>query len=109
MEVEDGVIYHKTEYRERRNHYAYFACSEKIAGFDTQRQAFLGNYHGFESPAVVEARASTNSIAHGFSPIGSHGVKLEFAPAESKQIISFLATRKFLEREIRSAGFADHQ
>ena len=90
VEVEDGVIYHKTEYRERRDHYAYFACSEKIDGFDTQRQAFLGNYHGFESPAVVEAGASTNSIAHGFSPIGSHCVKFELAPGESKQIIFVL-------------------
>ena len=90
VEVEDGVIYHKTEYRERRDHYAYFACSEKIDGFDTQRQAFLGNYHGFESPAVLEAGASTNSIAHGFSPIGSHCVKLELAPGESRQIIFVL-------------------
>ena len=90
VEVEDGVIYHKTEYRERRDHYAYFACSEKIDGFDTQRQAFLGNYHGWESPAVVEAGASTNSIAHGFSPIGSHCLKFELAPGESKQIIFVL-------------------
>ncbi len=90
VEVEDGVIYHKTEYRERRDHYAYFACSEKIDGFDTQRQAFLGNYHGWESPAVVEAGASTNSIAHGFSPIGSHCLKFQLAPGESKQIIFVL-------------------
>ena len=54
VEVEDGVIYHKTEYRERRNHFAYFACSEPLAGFDTQREAFLGPYRGWDSPAVVE-------------------------------------------------------
>ena len=35
VEVEDGVIYHKTEYRERRNHYAYFGVNEKTTGFDT--------------------------------------------------------------------------
>ena len=52
VEVEDGVIYHKTEYRERRNHFAYFACSEEIAGFDTQREAFLGAYRGWDRPAV---------------------------------------------------------
>lgn len=46
VEVEDGVIYHKTEYRERRNHFAWFACSEKTAGFETQREAFLGAYRG---------------------------------------------------------------
>jgi cellobiose phosphorylase len=78
--VEDGVIYHKTEYRERRDHFAYFACSEKLPAFDTQREAFLGRYRGWDKPAAVEARRkSTNSIAHGWSPIGSHQVKLEFA------------------------------
>jgi cellobiose phosphorylase len=99
VEVEDGVIYHKTEYRERRDHYAYFGCSEKIDGFDTQRQAFLGNYHGWESPAVVEAGASTNSIAHGFSPIGSHCVKFELAPGASKQIIFVLGYQEVAASE----------
>jgi len=32
VEIDDGVIYHKTEYRERRNHFAYFACSERWPG-----------------------------------------------------------------------------
>ena len=54
VEVEDGVIYHKSEYRERRDHFAYFACSEPLAGFDTQREAFLGPYRGWDNPAVVE-------------------------------------------------------
>jgi cellobiose phosphorylase len=53
VEVEDGVIYHKTEYRERRNHFAYFACSEPLAGFDTQRESFLGRNRGWDSPAAV--------------------------------------------------------
>jgi cellobiose phosphorylase len=90
MEVEDGVIYHKTEYRERRDHYAYFACSDELAGFDTQRESFLGQYHGWESPSVVEAGASNNSMAHGFAPIGSHSVKFVLAPGETKQIVFVL-------------------
>ena len=56
VEIEDGVIYHKTEYRERRDHFAYFACSEKSAGFDTQRETFLGPYRGWDDPAVVAER-----------------------------------------------------
>ncbi len=55
VEVVDGVIYHKTEYRERRDHFAYLACSEPVTGFDTQREAFLGAYRGWDSPAAVEA------------------------------------------------------
>ena len=84
VEVEDGVIYHKTEYRERRNHFAYFACSEPGAGFDTQREAFLGRYRGWDKPAAVEAGQLTNSIAHGWSPMGAHQVKLELEPGERR-------------------------
>jgi len=94
VEVEDGVIYHKTEYRERRNHFAYFACSESGAGFDTQREAFLGPYRGWDSPATVEAGQLTNSIAHGWSPIGAHQVDLDLAPGESREIVFVLGYRE---------------
>ena len=85
-----GVIYHKTEYRERRDHFAYFACSEPLAGFDTQRDAFLGPYRGWDDPAAVARGASFDSIAHGWQPIGSHHVKLALQPGESRQIIFLL-------------------
>lgn len=90
VEMEGGGIYHKTEYRERRNHFAYFACSEPLAGFDTQREKFLGAYRGWDSPAVVEQGQSANSVAHGWQPIGSHHVKLHLAPGEKRTIISLL-------------------
>ena len=85
-----GVIYHKTEYRERRDHFAYFACSAPLAGFDTQRDAFLGPYRGWDDPAAVARGASFDSIAHGWQPIGSHHVKLTLQPGESRQIIFLL-------------------
>ena len=90
VEVENGVLYHKTEYRERRNHFAYFACSEQVAGFDTQRDTFFGPYRGWENPAAVERGASFNSVAHGWAPFGSHHVKIDLAPGESRQIIFLL-------------------
>jgi len=90
VEIEDGVIYHKTEYRERRDHFAYFACSEPLEGYDTQREAFLGAYRGWNEPLVVEKGESGNSEAHGWQPIGSHNVKVELEPSESKQIIFVL-------------------
>ena len=89
VEVEDGVIYHKTEYRERRNHFAYFASSQP-GGFDTQREAFLGRYRGWDKPATVEAGELTNSIAHGWSPVGAHQVKLELEPGETRQVVFVL-------------------
>ena len=87
VEIEDGIIYHKTEYRERRDHFAYFACSAPLAGFDTQRESFFGPYHGWQDPQAVAEGKSRNSIAHGWAPIGSHHVKLELAPGESRELI----------------------
>jgi cellobiose phosphorylase len=90
VEVEPGIVYHKTEYRERRNHFAYFACSAPVCGFDTQREAFLGPYRGWDRPLAVERGASSNSIAHGWAPMGSHHVKLQLEPDETRQIIFLL-------------------
>ena len=90
VEVDSGVIYHKTEYRERRDHFAYFACSEKLAGYDTQREAFLGAYRSWDKPEVVERGRSHNSVAHGWSPIGSHHVKLSLKPGETRTITFLL-------------------
>jgi cellobiose phosphorylase len=90
VEVEDGVIYHKTEYRERRGHFAYFACSREAAGFDTQREAFLGRYRGWDKPEAVEAGQLTNSLAHGWSPMGAHQVRISLEPGQSEQIVFVL-------------------
>jgi cellobiose phosphorylase len=90
VEIEGGVIYHKTEYRERRSHFAFFACSEELAGFDTQREVFLGPYRGWENPAAVERGLSFDSIAHGWSPMGSHHVQVTLEPGQTRQIIFLL-------------------
>jgi len=90
VEIVDDVIYHKTEYRERRDHFAYFACSEKLAGYDTIREDFLGKYRGWNEPQVVESGKSSNIEAHGWQPIGSHHVNVKLKAGESKQIIFIL-------------------
>jgi cellobiose phosphorylase len=90
VEVDGGVIFHTTEYRERRNHFAYFACSADVAGFDTQREAFLGPYRGWADPVVVEQGRSTGSIAHGWAPCGSHHVELTLVPGETREVVFVL-------------------
>jgi len=90
VEVDDGVIYHKSEYRERRNHFAYFACSATLAGFDTQRDAFLGSYRGWDRPVAVESGRSGDSIAHGWAPCGSHHVEFRLRPGETREIVFVL-------------------
>jgi len=66
------------------------ACSEKLAGFDTQREAFLGAYRGWEAPAAVEAGKTSDSIACGWQPIGAQHVRVSLEPGEQKKIIFLL-------------------
>jgi cellobiose phosphorylase len=90
VEVVDGVIYHKSEYRERRNHFAYFACSAPLAGFDTQREEFLGAARGWDRPRAVELGRSGDSIAHGWAPCGSHHVQLTLDPGQTREVVFVL-------------------
>jgi len=90
VEVEGSAIYHKTEYRERRNHYAFYWVNSPVDGFDTDRESFLGLYNGFDSPKNVAAGKATNSIASGWSPIASHFIKMTLKPGEKKSYIFVL-------------------
>lgn len=86
VEVEGSALYHKTEYRERRNHYAFYSVNAPLAGFDTDRESFLGAYQGLHSPEVVREGKSRNSLASGWAPIASHHLKIELAPDESRTL-----------------------
>jgi cellobiose phosphorylase len=104
LEVENSVIFHKTEYRERRNHFAFFSCSEPLVGFETQREAFLGGYRGWDNPQGVETDTSSNSLRVGWSPVGVHHLRFSLAPSEKKRVIFLLGyhenptDEKFLPR-----------
>lgn len=90
VEIEDSVIYHKTEYKERRNHFAYYSVNEAIQGFDTDRETFFGLYNGFDEPQTVLAGTPQNSVAHGWSPIASHYLEITLKPGETKNLIFVL-------------------
>ena len=90
VEIEDSVIYHKTEYKERRNHYAFYSVNADIQGFDTDRDSFIGLYNGFDKPDVVFEGKPKNSEAHGWSPIASHYLEIELKPGESKDLVFLL-------------------
>jgi len=90
VEIEDSVLYHKTEYKERRNHYAYYSVNTKINGFDTDRETFMGLYNGFHEPQVVLNGKSQQSVAHGWSPIASHYIEVELQPGETKDFVFVL-------------------
>ncbi len=90
VEVVGSTIYHKTEYRERRNHYAVYSVNTKIDGFDTSRDAFLGAYRGANNPEVVANGKATNSMASGWYPIASHQINVSLAPGETKSFVFVL-------------------
>ncbi|MBR6326824.1 MAG: glycosyl transferase [Lachnospiraceae bacterium] len=90
VEVVGSTIYHKTEYRERRNHYAIYSVNAPITAFDTSRDAFIGAYHGPANPEAVLAGKLTGSIASGWSPVAAHQLDVTLKAGESKDFIFVL-------------------
>ena len=90
MEIEGSTIYHKTEYRERRNHYAFYSVNAPICGFDTDRDTFIGMYNGFDNPQCVLDGKSANSVASGWAPIASHCLDITLEAGEEKDFVFIL-------------------
>jgi len=99
VEVEGSVLYHKTEYKERRDHYAYYSVNAPIQGFDTDRESFFGLYNGFDEPQVVAEGKPRMTVAHGWSPIASHYLEVELKPGEKKDLIFILGYVENKEEE----------
>ncbi|HRM18131.1 MAG TPA: glycosyl transferase, partial [Agathobacter rectalis] len=90
IHVGGSQLFHKTEYRERRNHYAVYAVNASVDGFDTDRDSFLGAYGENSAPSVVVNDQSKNSVASGWAPVGSHHLKVALEPGEEKTYIFVL-------------------
>lgn len=90
VEIEGSTIYHKTEYKERRDHFAFYTVNAPIDGFDTDRESFIGLYNGFENPQCVLNGEASNSVADGWSPIASHMINIELDPGEEKSYVFLL-------------------
>ena len=90
VEIDGSTIYHKTEYRDRRDHFAFYTVNDEIDGYDTDRDAFIGLYNGFHEPQAVLDGKATNSFADGWSPIASHYKEITLAPGESKTLVFIL-------------------
>lgn len=105
---EGSTIIHNTLYGNWKKILAFFSCSEKISGFDTQRKNFLGNfgYNSLMHPEVVTRGKSTNSKAIGWDPIGSHQINLKLKAKKNYNIIFTLGTAKSSkEAKLISAKF----
>ena len=112
VEIEQGesstVIYHKTEYKERRNHYAYYALANARAdGFDTDRESFVGLYNELANPQCVMAGKPSGSVAHGWSPIASHYIEVSLMPGEQRDLIFLLGYVENAQEEKYADPHAD--
>ena len=87
VELEPNAIYHKTEYRERRDHYAVLWADRPYEGFDTSRDAFMGVYGAPSMPQAVKNGACTGSVAHGWAPVGAMQFTLSLAPGASRTLL----------------------
>jgi len=108
VEIHDGgsTIYHKTEFKERRNHYAFYHVNSPVAGYDTDRESFIGLYNGFHEADVVFAGKSKNSKAAGWSPIASQSLEITLAPGEQKHlsfVLGYVEVPKDQKWESKSA------
>ena len=83
----DSYIYHKSEYRERRNHYAVYSVNTAVDGFDTARDTFLGVYGSPSNPEMINNGSSGNSIASGWAPIGSYRIDITLKPDEGTSLV----------------------
>ncbi len=90
VEIEGSTIYHKTEYKERRDHFAFYTVNADICGYDTDRDSFIGLYNGFGNPQSVMAGAPSNSVADGWSPIASHCMDITLNAGETKEFVFVL-------------------
>ena len=99
VEVIDSVIYHKSEYRERRNHFAYFACSEPLAGFDTQRDTFLGHTGAGTRPKPLNAASPLTPWLTAGRRSGLTTYDSRSRPMRRATSSSCLATRRMLQDE----------
>ena len=90
VEVEGSTLFHKTEYKERRDHFAFYTVNSEIEGYDCDRESFIGLYNGFNNPQVVLAGKASNSKADGWSPIASHCLNISLAPGETKDLVFIL-------------------
>ena len=99
VETEPDAIYHKTEYRERRNHYAVFWANRPFDAFDTSRDAFIGLYGSPALPEAVRNGRCTNSVAHGWAPVAAQQFHIDLLPGQTLELCFGLGYIENLENE----------
>jgi len=98
MTVDGGVIDHGTnvniphmpdnfQEKDQGRHTFLALVGAEVAGYDTDRAAFLGTYGSYSRPAVVERGQCTNSLAAGDNGCGVLEGRLHLDPGETRELL----------------------
>jgi cellobiose phosphorylase len=93
--LDNGIIYVNTTFRPTTS---FFASSLPPIGFDTQREAFIGNYRNLSNPKVVEDGEPTDSQAARGNNVGVLCHEFRLNPGEEKGIIYILGVTDSTEQ-----------
>lgn len=96
MSVVDGVIDHGTnvnipampdnfQEKDQGRHTFQGIAGAEPAGFDTDREAFIGRYRTYANPEVVETGKCKGTLASGDNTCGTIQVDIDLAPGETKE------------------------
>lgn len=92
--IEKNSIYHISEYRERRNHFAFLSVNHDFDSYDTDRDSFIGMYNDVSDPIGISNESLSNSVAEGWQPVAATQINVELEPGETK---TFIYTLGFVE------------
>ncbi len=77
-----------------RDKYAYFASTENVLDFDTDRETFMGPYRDESNPIAVEKGKCFKSVYEGGNPCAVVHHKINLIHGEKKKIVFILGMGK---------------
>jgi len=98
-EAIDSTILHFTDFKDRRNHFAFYSVNAPIDGYDCDKESFMGIDNGPHEPVAVFEGKTRNSVAFGWSPIAVHQINVKLNPAESKTFNFILGYVEYSDNE----------
>lgn len=72
--------------------YTFFAASEKIHSYDTDREKYIGPYRTLAHPLCVETGKCSNSLALRGNGVGGLCVEVTLKAQEEKEVVFILGT-----------------
>jgi N,N'-diacetylchitobiose phosphorylase len=118
MGVDGGIIDHGTnvhipadpdnfENADQGRHSFLAFVGTPVAGYDTDRTAFLGSYGTYAKPCVVEIGRCTNSLAAGDNACGVLQTEVTLAPGETKEFAVLMGVgRAGIEGKVAAQEFS---